>query len=152
MVGRRTARRTVTGDLSVRRTPTGNGPEAGVSLVEVVAATVIAAVAVAGLAHSFGVGRAQIERFAVARAGLAAAEQRMEALSLCNMSHPHMTLGQHDTTFVMDGQIIGDTRWWVSSVPKAWASHNDQLIRVDVEVTWNQGYDDTVRLTRLFDR
>jgi type II secretory pathway pseudopilin PulG len=142
----------VKGGLISRRTSALSIPEAGVSLVEVIAATLIAAIAIAGLAHSFGVGRAQIERFAVARAGLAVAEQRMEALSLCDMSHPHMALGQHDTTFVVDGQVFGDTRWWVTSEPKTWTTHSDQLIRVNLEVTWNQGYADTIRLTRLFDR
>jgi len=122
-----------------------------VSLVEVIASTVIAAIAVAGLAHSFGVGRAQIERFAVARAALAAAEQRMEALSRLPLSHADMAFGVHTSTFLIDGAGIGNVQWTVTPVPKSWGVYSDQLTRIDVEVTWNQTYPDTVRLSRLYD-
>ncbi len=120
--------------------------------MEAIAATMIAAVAILGLAHSFGLGRGQIDRFTVARAALAAAEDRMETLSVQPASSPDMSLGAHDTTFVFEGESRGVVHWEVSHYPLSWSSHLDHLTQVDVDVQWDSGPGDAIHLTRYFDR
>src|SRR5689334_2363201 len=50
----------------------------GLGLFEVVAGTLIATIAVLGLAYSFGVGRGMIDRYQVARAGLGEGQLMMD--------------------------------------------------------------------------
>jgi len=120
--------------------------------MEVIVATVIATIAVLGFAHSFGLGRALIERFTFARTALATAEERMEALSVLPSSHPALEYGQHDSTFVINGETIGTLRWDVSVSQVAWSTKLDTLKQVVVEVEWNRGFPDTVRLSRMFQK
>ena len=128
--------------------------ENGFSLMEVIVATVIAAIAVVGLAHTFGLGRGQIDRFETARTALGVAEEQMAVLSVLPPEHPALNAGQHDSTFVVDGQTIGEMRWIVSPVPYDWTvfttSYTDSLRQVLVEVNWTVNLSDTVRLSRLF--
>src|SRR5262249_5885492 len=56
--------------------------EARFTLVEALVAAIIAVLAVVGLAHTFGLGRAFINRFEVARAALGAAQERLELLQI----------------------------------------------------------------------
>src|SRR5438477_8007775 len=60
----------------------------GFSLIEVMVAAVIAVIAVMGLAFTFSAGRGMIDRYATARDALAAAEQRMERLSILGLKDP----------------------------------------------------------------
>lgn len=127
----------------------------GFSLMEVIVSTLIAAIAVVGLAHMFGIGRGQIERFETARVALAAVEQRLESLALLDRLHPDLAEGQHDAAFVVDGAVIGDMRWIVTYEPFSWtsgATYEDTLKRVMVEASWDLGMRDTVRLTRYFEK
>jgi prepilin-type N-terminal cleavage/methylation domain-containing protein len=129
---------------------------AGFSLMEVVVATLIAAIAVIGLAHTFGLGRGQIERFSVARTALAAAEEQMSVLSMLTRTHPFLAEGQHDSTFVVDGQQIGEMRWIVTCELHKWSvgteDYADSLRRAVVEVTYLAHLPDTIRLERLFEK
>lgn len=124
--------------------------------MEVVVATAIAAIAVIGLAHTFALGRGQIERFSTARTALGAAEEQMAVLTVLPRKHPMLDLGQHDSTFVIDGRTLGEMRWIVSRELYGWTSgfttYNDTLRRVVVEVNWNDGLPDTVRLARLMEK
>jgi hypothetical protein len=123
--------------------------------MEVIVSTVIATIAVLGLAHMFGMGRGQIERFALARTALAAAEQRMESLALLPPTHPELQPGQYDSTFVADGNTYGEMRWIVEWRPHTWTAgpvHLDTLKLVTVEVNWDQSFADTVRVTRYFEK
>src|SRR6187399_3619811 len=68
---------------------TRNHPaEAGFTLIEAMVATVIAVIAVVALAFTFGAARGLVDRYAVARSGLAVAEQRMERLSVLGLRDP----------------------------------------------------------------
>jgi hypothetical protein len=124
--------------------------------MEVIVATVIAAIAVVGLAHMFGMGRGQIDRFATARIALGVAEEQMAILSVLPRTHPDLELNtQHDSSFVVDGQAIGDMRWIVTPVRFDWTSgvpYSDSLRRIVVEVNWAVTLPDTIRLTRLFQK
>src|SRR5215471_12167035 len=62
--------------------------ERGFSLIEVLVAGIVAVVAVMGLAYSFSTGRGMIDRYAAARDALAAAEQRMDRLSILGLKNP----------------------------------------------------------------
>ena len=53
----------------------------GISLIEVIAGTLISVLVIAGLAHSFGVGRGLINRYEIARVALSTAQERLELLS-----------------------------------------------------------------------
>ena len=52
----------------------------GFSLMEVIVATLIATIAITGLAYTFGLGRSFIDRYELSRAALAAAQGKVEAL------------------------------------------------------------------------
>lgn len=124
--------------------------------MEVIVATVIAAIAVIGLAHTFGLGRGQIERFSVARTALGVAEAQMARLGVLSPPHPMLFPGQHDSTFAVDSVVLGEMRWIVSLAPISWTSgtvsYQDTLRSVLVEVNWDNGIADTVRLTRVFEK
>ena len=122
--------------------------------MEVVVAGVIAIIAALGLAYSFSVGRVQIDRFEVARAALAIAQQRMDSLSVLPASASAFSIGMHPDPpipFNFEGSALGTEIWevqWVND--PATKSYND-LKRVSVSVVWTQGTaTDSVRLSRLF--
>lgn len=87
--------------------------EAGFSLVEVIIATVIATVAVIGLAYTFGMGRGFIDRFKIARAAMAAAESRLEILGTVPAADPMAAPGDHSQPFKLGNAVMGTERWTV---------------------------------------
>lgn len=133
------------------------GREAGFSLMEVIVATVIATVAVLGLAYTFGMGRAYINRFATARAALAEAQARLETLAVLPPGSASLTLGTHAADFTIDGALLGKTLWRVTGYDDpadgmgAADSKPVDLKRVVVVVSWQSGaLTDSVRLERLY--
>lgn len=134
----------------------GRPDDHGFSLIEVLVATVIATVAVVGLAYTFGIGRSTIDRFETARAALATAQGRLEMLTTLSSGSPELSQGLHTADFVIGGEVRGQERWTVSwyddaadGLDPADPNPND-LRRVTVEVLWTQGaLTDTVRLVRL---
>jgi hypothetical protein len=87
----------------------------GFSLMEAVVATAIAVIAVLGLAHSFGMGRALIVRYELGRAALGVATRRMEALA----ARSPLTLpapSADSVAFVYKGNAIGMESWTVQWV------------------------------------
>jgi prepilin-type N-terminal cleavage/methylation domain-containing protein len=136
--------------------------ERGFSLIEVLVATVIAVVAVLGLAHSFGAGRALVDRYSTARAALAHAQGRLDSLAILaapthNPGSADLTIGTHTVvTPLAVGRTLGSQWWsvaWVDDPVDGVAGGGDpnpqDYKRVTYYVAWNQGgIRDTVILTR----
>ena len=123
--------------------------------MEAVVATAISVIAILGLAHSFGMGRAFIDRYAIARVALGVAQARMEGLSMLPPAAPDFSIGPHPdapVVFTFQGAPVGTEQWLVEwfddpSTPLTTAD----LRRVTVVVAWSLGADqDSVRLARLF--
>jgi prepilin-type N-terminal cleavage/methylation domain-containing protein len=133
-----------------------SGEERGFSLMEVIVATVIATVAVLGLAHSFGTGRALIDRYERARVATALVQGRLESLASLatrNPSDPALSVGTHGPALVSVGADgVGLESWsvvWVDD-PLDGLGGADDYERVTVSITWNWGtVADTVQLTRI---
>jgi hypothetical protein len=129
--------------------------ERGFALVEVIVSAVIAVVAVIGLSYSFSVGRVQIDRFEVARAALAVAQERMERLSILSASHALLVArGAYHPDSPIPFQYkgaVGWIGWLVEWFDDPATSDTQDLKRVTVRITWTQNaLNDTLRLSRLF--
>jgi hypothetical protein len=128
--------------------------ERGLSIVEVVAASVISAIAVLGLAYSFGLGRANINRFEVARAAFAAAQARLEYLH----SNPRSAFAfdmdsLHVRPFNHAGRQVGTETWTVTWYDDPLTPTANDIRKVTVRVGWTTGaLSDTVTMSRLFYR
>ncbi len=128
--------------------------ERGVGLMEVIVATVIATLAVLGLAYSFGTGRGLINRFELARMALGAAQSRMEWLAARPANAPELALGSSHgpAAVVVDGRQVGQESWTVAAYDDPIAGSGPQdLKQVTVTVSWGAGGpNERVQLTRLF--
>ncbi len=120
-------------------------PERGFSLVEAIVATVIATIAVMGLAYSFGNARGLVNRYETARVALAAAQRRMESLAVLRAGDPLLT-GTH-TEDVTTGAVVVHVSWTATPYPDPLGPG---LKQVAVAVTWDGAAADSIRLTRLF--
>ena len=134
--------------------------EGGFSLMEVIVATVIATIAVVGLAYTFGMGRGFINRFEVGRAALAAAQGQIEVIAAAPANDTLVQMGRmHQSYFLVDGQVRGTQQWtlsWEDDPADGTAStttadlNTSDLRRATVDVWFQQGsLQDTVLLTRL---
>ena len=114
-------------------------------------ATVIATVAVLGLAYTFSLGRGFINRFEIARAALNAAESRLDQLH-DNLDSPDFsTDSTHVRPFNHAGREVGLEEWNVTWFDDPATFDSQDLKRVQVVVSWRLGgIPDTVRLSRLF--
>ena len=128
--------------------------ERGISLIEAVAASVIAAIAVIGLAHSFGLGRANINRFELARAAFAAAQARLDILHSDPRTGFEFAMDSlHVRPFNHAGREVGTETWMVTWYDDPLTSTENDLRKVTVKVGWRMGATtDTVSMTRLFYR
>ncbi len=126
--------------------------ESGFSLVEAIVATVIATIAVVGLAHSFGLGRSFINRYETARAALGVAQRRLETLHAGSDPTVNLATGiPHLAPFDHGGHRVGSEEWNVSWYDDPATTEPHDLKLVTVRVFWSQGtIPDTVTLTRLF--
>lgn len=89
--------------------------DAGFSLMEVLVATVIATIAVVGLAYTFGLGRGFINQFEVGRAAEAAAEGEMDLIASTPPSDSLVKIGPlHMSYFMVGGNINGTQRWIIN--------------------------------------
>lgn len=131
-------------------TRAGSASERGFSLIEVVVATVIAVIAVMGLAYSFGNARGLVDRYEAARLALAAAQRRMELLAVLPADADSLQVGRScDREVVVDGAIVAHEAWTVT--PYTDPALGPGLKRVVVTVTWGGGTAaETVQLARLF--
>lgn len=128
--------------------------EQGFSLVEAVTATVIAVLAVLGLAYTFSVGRSQVDRYEVARAALGAAENRMERLLLLADRTPtadSVTVGYSSPSFPFSyaGAPMGTLWWHVDAYDDPNVPGNPDLRRLVVCVRWNSSVPDSVQIDQL---
>jgi hypothetical protein len=142
-----------------RQNPRG-GPgrpldERGIGLFEVIAGTLVATVAVLGLAYSFGIGRGLIDRYEVARCALGEAQRIVDSLAV----QPSANLVPGSVPFVADGVTVGTTSWtidWVDDPVDGLASGSppdpdpNDLKRIVVTVSWQIGTShDDLGLTRI---
>jgi len=124
----------------------------GFSLIEALVAMVIATLAVMGLAHTFGLGRAFINRFEVARAALGVAQQRLEILHTERQDSEDFSGDSlHVRPFEHAGKVLGTEEWAVTwyDDPATEISHDLKLVTVTVH--WNFGTQaDSISLSRKF--
>lgn len=134
------------------RSPLTN--QRGFSLIEALTATVIAVLAVLGLAYTFGVGSGQVNRYAVARAALGLAESRMERLLLLADLEPGsdslaMNYRSASTPFLYNGDAVGSMWWHVDPYNDPDLPDNPDLRRLAVCVRWNTSVPDSVQFSQL---
>lgn len=140
--------------------PRGSRDERGFSLMEAVVATAIAIIAIMGMAHSFGIGRALVNRYELGRVALGAAQQRMDWLTVLRRSDPALAYGQHDTLdVVIDSRVVARESWLVTPVddPADGLGGSDpvpqDLRRVTVTVTWGDATPaETIQLSSLLSK
>ena len=124
-------------------------------MFEVIAGTLIASIAVLGLAYSFGVGRGLIDRYEVARLALGRAELLADSLGSRNPT----TLTDGSEPFWIDEVPAGTSTWVVTpvddpidgtinSVPPD--PNPVDMKRIHVEVSWRIGpFPDSLGLDRM---
>ena len=137
------------------------GDELGFSLLEAIAATVIAVIAALGLAYTFGIGRANVNRFEVARTADAVAQSRMEMLGVlaaAPVQGESLQVGTHPdapNAFASNGRTIGQEYWRVDMVPAESLPPPIQgkLVKITAVVAWTLGgITDSVTYHRLVAR
>ena len=138
----------------LRRHWNSHSNERGIGLFEVMAGTIVATLAVLGLAYSFGVGRGLIDRYQVARMAMARAQLAVDSLStisgaaLVNGSEPFWGPNFQAGTTAWTVTWIDDPADRLASSSPSDANPND-LKRISVEVEWNLGGSrDTLRMSR----
>ena len=126
--------------------------ERGFSLMEALTAATVSVIAVMGLAYSFGVGRALVDRYEVARAALGEAQSQLEALTLLPNTDLTLALGYAAplTPFQYGGATIGSENWRVLPYDEPNLPGAINLKRVVVTVRWQQNtQSDSLSLERL---
>ena len=137
------------------RSPWLPAGEQGLGLMEVIVATVIATVAVLGLAYTIGTGRGLVNRYEAARMGLSAAQRRMEILSVTDPGSPEVQFGftQTPQAVLIDGREICNESWAVTGYDDPANGINPgeaDLKLVTVTVTWGAAtIAETIQLTQL---
>jgi len=128
--------------------------EGGFSLIEALIATIIAVLAVLGLAYTFSVGRGQVNRFEVARAAMGEAETQMERLTLLADSSPFsdsLAVGyvSPDFAFTYRGATLGTVGWRMEGYDDPDLPQDPDLRRLVVYVRWNIVTSDSVQFQQL---
>ncbi|MFN8586243.1 MAG: hypothetical protein U0704_00440 [Candidatus Eisenbacteria bacterium] len=126
--------------------------EAGFSLVEAVVAAAIAAIAVLGLAYTFGVGRGMVNRYELARAALGVAQDRLEMCTGLPLNSDSLLAGYTSPQFpfVYEAQNFGNYSWNVTGFDHPNIPGTVDLKRVTVTVRFRNGSGtDSLRLDRL---
>lgn len=122
-------------------------------------ATLVATIAVIGLAYTFSLGRGFVDRYGVARAAFGVAKARLESCGAVNPLSPDLVITPppHTAPFVLDGRVIGQESWtvdWVDDPADGLVGAGDpngnDLKLVTVTVSYQQGaLTDSVRLSRM---
>jgi hypothetical protein len=128
--------------------------EAGFSLIEAITATVIAVIAVLGLAYTFGLGRGQVSRYEIARVALGAAEDRMERLLLLADRTPgsdSVAVGFRSPAFpfACAGSNVGSLWWHVDPYDDPNVPGAPDLRRIVVCVRWNTSVPESLQVNQL---
>lgn len=127
--------------------------ERGFSLMEALTGATISVIAVLGLAHTFGMGRALVDRYEVARVALSEAESQLEALTLRPAGDPTLAIGYASppTPFLYQGATLGSQGWRVVAYDEPHLAGTANLKRVIMTVRWQQGSrTDSLSLDRLW--
>lgn len=133
----------------------------GFSLIEVMVAMVIAVIAVLGLAHTFGAGRALINRYEVARDALGAAQRELDVLGAVSLTCDSLDAGAgqrlHGPFPVslndrIDGTVEWRSSWWDDPQDNGAGGDPDpkDYRQVTVVVRWQGAVPDSVALSRFF--
>ena len=125
----------------------------GFSLMEALTAATISVIAVLGLAYSFGVGRGLVNRYELARAALAEAQNQLEALTQVAPGDPVLAVGYVAplTPFIYEGVQRGSHNWSVVSYDEPNLPGVVNLKRVRMTVRWQQDSRlDSLTLERLW--
>lgn len=139
--------------------PLSPSDERGFTLLEVVVASVIAIIAVVGLAHSFGMGRALVDRFENARDALALVQLRLERLAALNPSHADLSIGVHNAgPIAINDAMSGNETWtvvWVDDPVDGTGGGDltgpNDYKRATASITWTDGgFADGIQLSRIF--
>ena len=126
--------------------------ERGFSLMEALTSATISVIAVLGLAHTFAMGRALVDRYEVARFALSEAESQLEALSM-QVGDPTLAIGYTSpaTPFIYQGATLGSQSWHVVAYDEPHLPGTVNLKRVVMTVRWQQGSrPDSLSLERLW--
>ena len=138
------------------RGPSGTADFAGFTLTEVLVALLITVLAVVGLAHTFGIGRGLIDRYATARSAMGVAQSRMELLrmeSMKNIANPDLdpAVIHPVTAITLNDRIAGEETWTVEWLDDPLVPGSQDYKRVRVTVSWTQAaIPDTVELKSIF--
>jgi Tfp pilus assembly protein PilV len=127
--------------------------ERGFSLMEALTGATISVIAVLGLAHSFGVGRALVNRYEVARAALSEAQAQLEALTLVPSGDATLAIGYTSppTPFRYEGVTLGSSYWSVTAYDEPSLGGTSNLKHVVMVVRWRQNdRTDSLSLERLW--
>jgi hypothetical protein len=119
--------------------------------MEAIVATVIAVIAILGLAYSIGLGRGFINRYEVARAADGLAAGCMDSLETTGAD---LSIGGPRPAvpipLVYGNNTIGGATWRVDA-PAVTVPAHAKLVQVSVTVAWSLGGStDTTRYQRLF--
>ena len=121
--------------------------------MEALTSATISVIAVLGLAYSFGVGRALVNHYEIARAALGEAQSQLEALTLLPSSDAALALGYvgPQTPFRYEGATFGNENWRVVAYDEPNLPGTANFRRVIMTVRWRQGTrTDSVSLERLW--
>ena len=130
--------------------------ERGFSLMEALTSATISVIAVLGLAHTFAMGRALVDRYEVARFALSEAESQLEALTALtvrSVGDPTLAIGYASpaTPFIYQGATLGSQSWKVVAYDEPHLPGAVNLKRVVMTVRWQQGSrPDSLSLERLW--
>jgi Tfp pilus assembly protein PilV len=128
-------------------------PDAGFSLMEAIVATVIAVIAVMGLAYTFGLGRSFINAFEVRRMADMQAQGCLEWLGSLPGNSSNLAVAPHPAQpFLFSGRPIGSLVWRVAipTPAEAPAAATSRLRMVSVTVSWTVGgMTDSVMYSRM---
>lgn len=137
-----------------------SGPR-GFSLIEVMVATIIAVIAVLGLAHTFATGRALINRYEVARDAMGAAQRELEVLGTVSLTSDSLNadapqpVGGPFAVSLSEWQN-GTVEWrsdWVDDPADDGGGADPEphdYRRVTMVVRWTNAISDSVVLSRIF--
>lgn len=121
--------------------------------MEAIVASVIAVIAILGMAYSFGLGRGLVFRYEIARAALGVAQTRMEMLTTLPKSSDSLDVGYASpaAVFAYEGQNAGTEVWRVTAHDDPTLPGSTNLRRVEVVVRWEAGgLSDSLALDRMF--